>query len=196
MEKYCKKCDTTKPVSEFYKSSKSKDGLNTYCRQCKNQMAKGWYKNNKERAKKNTAAWNEKNPDYHVEWRKSNPDYHKEWREKNPDKVKATAERSRPRKIERTYGITIEHYNDLLDQQNNRCAICREENANGRSLSIDHDHSCCPGNKSCGNCVRQLLCDVCNRGLGFFKDNPELLREAANYLERHSRPKFSEEILD
>lgn len=98
-------------------------------------------------------------------------------------------ERSRPRAIERTYGITIEDYNNLLDQQNNCCAICREESKDGKSLHIDHDHSCCPGRKSCGKCVRQLLCGHCNSMLGYAKDNIETLEAAKKYLERHSRPK-------
>lgn len=63
--------------------------------------------------------------------------------------------------------------------QDGRCAICRKsETELGRSLSVDHWHT---GDKR----VRQLLCAECNRGLGVFKDNPDLLREAAAYLERH-----------
>lgn len=33
-EKYCKKCETTKPTSEFYLENRSKDGLRFYCKEC------------------------------------------------------------------------------------------------------------------------------------------------------------------
>ena len=183
MTKYCKKCDTTKPVSEFHKNAVSKDGLALYCRQCKNQMGKEWRKSNPDY---------KKDPNYLKEWRKNNPDKVKEWKKNNPDKVKEYARRGRPRQ----YGITIEDYNNLLDQQNNRCAICRGENEDGKALSIDHDHSCCKGKNSCGKCIRQLLCSHCNLILGLAKDNPEILEAAKKYLERHSRSKNLAKNLD
>lgn len=62
------------------------------------------------------------------------------------------------------------------------CGVSRSRN--GNNLAIDHDHSCCPGKKSCGNCVRGLLCAECNFIAGISKDNPEVLRNVAKYLER------------
>jgi len=66
--------------------------------------------------------------------------------------------------------------------QGGRCAICGSVNPDGRRLAVDHDHACCPGKRSCGGCVRGLLCDRCNRGMGFFGDDPALLESAAEYL--------------
>lgn len=57
----------------------------------------------------------------------------------------------------------------------------------GRTLVVDHDHGCCPGQKSCGNCIRGLLCDNCNIGLGHFKDSVESLQLAIEYIIRHSK---------
>ncbi|MFF2317564.1 endonuclease VII domain-containing protein [Arthrobacter sp. NPDC058097] len=83
------------------------------------------------------------------------------------------------------YGIDIDAFEALLESQGGRCAICPVTvRADGFRLSIDHDHSCCPGTLSCGNCIRGLLCPDCNRGLGLFRDNIKLLKEAINYLER------------
>lgn len=70
------------------------------------------------------------------------------------------------------YGITVEDYNDLLIEQDSKCAICSRTVVG--SLDVDHDHST-------GE-VRGLLCNRCNTGLGNFKDNPESLINAANYL--------------
>ncbi|MEU0663871.1 endonuclease VII domain-containing protein [Streptomyces lavendulocolor] len=67
------------------------------------------------------------------------------------------------------------------------CAICGRPDGEGRALSVDHDHGCCPeGDRTCGKCVRGLVCGACNHGLGKFRDSPELLRAAAAYLERHA----------
>lgn len=74
-----------------------------------------------------------------------------------------------------------------------RCSVCNASESvakrkDAQLLAVDHDHSCCPGNKSCGLCVRGLLCQRCNLFIGQAKDSPELLRLAASYLENtHGR---------
>jgi len=79
------------------------------------------------------------------------------------------------------YGISITDYERMFTQQNGVCAICRRPERNENrygllSLSVDHDHKT--------GKVRGLLCQDCNRGLGQFKDDPVLVRSAADYLER------------
>lgn len=60
------------------------------------------------------------------------------------------------------YGITEEEYNALLSEQNYSCAVCGVPFGTGASkVNIDHDHNCCPGTKSCGKCLRGLLCSNC-----------------------------------
>lgn len=83
----------------------------------------------------------------------------------------------------RGYGLTPERYAALLLEQGGTCAICRKQCSRGE-LSVDHDHECCPGKSSCGGCVRGLLCRACNYALGLVGDDPEVLRAAADYLER------------
>lgn len=82
--------------------------------------------------------------------------------------------------IVKKYGLTEKQYDDLFEKQNGRCAICKGTQA--RFLSIDHDHLCCPGNDSCGKCVRGLLCKKCNTAIGFFADSQEHLISALKYL--------------
>lgn len=76
------------------------------------------------------------------------------------------------------WGISLDGYT--------HCEICNEPLERGRNkIAVDHDHACCSGMvKSCGNCVRGVLCARCNIGLGSFRDNPEYLRAAALYLEK------------
>jgi hypothetical protein len=49
-------------------------------------------------------------------------------------------------------------------------------------LHVDHDHSCCDGGYSCGECVRGVLCHNHNRAIGLFRDDPDALNTAAEYL--------------
>lgn len=61
------------------------------------------------------------------------------------------------------------------------CGLCGTD----QRLDIDHDHLCCPGERSCGKCVRGFLCRPHNVGLGMFGEDPAQLRAAAEYIERH-----------
>lgn len=81
--------------------------------------------------------------------------------------------------------MTLAKYRELLAAQGGRCAICRTDaptDVRTIRFHIDHDHSCCPGPRSCGRCVRGLLCHACNTALGNFKDDPEILEAALTYL--------------
>lgn len=82
------------------------------------------------------------------------------------------------RRIE-AHRLTVEEYKAMENRQGGRCAICGTV---PEKLFIDHDHACCPGSFSCGDCVRGLLCMPCNSGLGFFRDNVATLESAITYL--------------
>jgi ribosomal protein S14 len=86
---------------------------------------------------------------------------------------------SRAWRIFSEYGLTLEGYESLFAAQKGLCAICKEAMPGEQLLSVDHDHAT-------GD-VRGLLCPICNLGLGYFKDSPERLRSAAEYLDRHNR---------
>lgn len=78
----------------------------------------------------------------------------------------------------RSYGITIQQYEEMEAAQEGKCAICKEPRSEKRRLHTDHCHAT--------QKVRGLLCTRCNLGLGQFNDKPELLRAAATYLEMTS----------
>lgn len=87
------------------------------------------------------------------------------------------------------YRITPEGYDKLFAEQNGRCGICGEPprviNDNRcRNLFIDHDHDCCPGKKSCGKCIRGLLCRKCNLALGNLRDDLILVYNTGEYLKK------------
>ena len=78
--------------------------------------------------------------------------------------------------------MTFERYTGMVDAQGGCCAVCGEPT---EKLTIDHDHSCCPGGvKRCGECNRDLLCKNCNTGLGHFMDDPGRLSAAIEYLRK------------
>jgi len=82
--------------------------------------------------------------------------------------------RSRDTFRERLYGLSRNDYTVLLDGQGGCCAICREPAAGELALAADHDHAT--------GAIRGLLCSRCNNGLGSFRDDPELLRTAVDYV--------------
>ena len=78
--------------------------------------------------------------------------------------------------LKKKFGITIEDFENMVSSQGSRCAICGSYTAN---LQVDHNHVT-------GE-IRGLLCLQCNMGLGLFKDNPQALKNAIDYLRLGSR---------
>jgi len=77
--------------------------------------------------------------------------------------------------IKRHFGIDQKEYEMILEKQDFKCAICLKLKSS-KNLDIDHCHK--------SGKVRGLLCRPCNMGLGYFKDSPNLLTKAADYLRR------------
>lgn len=112
-------------------------------------------------------------------------EYDRRFLERNRERLREEARRrylenpekeirlSRQRTVRRKYGLTLEEYESILA---GGCSIC---GAHGPGMAMDHDHA--------NGMVRDALCGNCNNGLGRFKDDPERLRAAANYLERHRK---------
>jgi len=88
------------------------------------------------------------------------------------------------RRLEK-YSLTFQRFRDIFFSQDERCAICLCQ-LELSDCCIDHDHACCPHTRSCGKCVRGLLCRTCNYGLGSFKDSTTNLYNAIFYLKDHA----------
>jgi hypothetical protein len=96
------------------------------------------------------------------------------------------------------HGLSLEQYEQLYRDQRGQCAICGrgieraydpasesgKRGAKPHGAHIDHDHRCCATSKSCGQCVRGLLCSRCNTGLMGFRDDPQIMLAAIEYLKR------------
>lgn len=78
----------------------------------------------------------------------------------------------------RVYELSIDQYEQMVDEQDNQCGICRIS-FDEYSPHVDHDHET-------GD-VRALLCTKCNTGLGQFQDSPEILQKAIEYLAKFSK---------
>lgn len=89
------------------------------------------------------------------------PEHYKRWRKSNNYFSK--------------YGLTLEQVETKLYQQSYICAVCNDTLT---EYAVDHCHST--------GRVRDLLCSSCNKGLGFFRDDPVRLMSAIKYLERHN----------
>ncbi|WP_158303164.1 endonuclease VII domain-containing protein [Prauserella endophytica] len=98
---------------------------------------------------------------------------HRKWVEKNSDRV-------RLHKLKSTYGVSAEEYLALPQV----CVICGAT----ERLRLDHSHQ--------SGRVRGLLCDPCNKGLGFFGDNPTFLLRAAEYVLGVAKPDIFEATYD
>lgn len=105
------------------------------------------------------------------------------------------------KRLKHRYGITLDQYNWLLEEQDHKCFLCGEDEriphwASGEpmKLAVDHDHRCCPGTKKgCGKCVRGLLCSNCNRFMGRVDRSPRLAARFRDYQDRRPLEEFYEE---
>ena len=119
--------------------------------------------------------------------------YYKRYYEEHKEEHKAAQDRyhekcprvhvkdsTRGYRLQYLYKITQEQYEKLLESQGGCCALCTEKQGDDkRRMAVDHNHECCSGQKSCGKCLRGILCADCNRKLGFLE---QTLRAKARIL--------------
>jgi hypothetical protein len=169
--KVCPRCTLSLPASEFTRDSYTATGLGTYCTTCR--RAKG-----QERSKQAKI-----DPPAEKQCAKcglvADPSMFAKC-STGLDGLKTSCRGcDRWKSIHWMYNLTREQYHVLSE---NGCHICGSYD----NLHIDHDHACCDGVRSCGKCIRGILCRNHNQGLGSFRDDPEALIAAAEYLRRHA----------
>jgi len=157
--KKCTRCKIEKNLSEFSKDKYNPDGLTYRCKECRNLHYNTYYKNNPEKQKSKNDSQKENRKNYYLSERG----------------VKS----SRKAHLKRAFGISLEQYEEMLETQKGKCAICNDIKTHDKHgvLAVDHCHKT-------GN-IRGLLCFKCNTVLGSVNDNIEILINAIKYLKKY-----------
>jgi len=94
-------------------------------------------------------------------------EYKAKYYKANTDKIKAQTKawREENGKAGARYRLSNKEFAELFDRFDGKCWLCRLREAK----VIDHDHACCPGDWTCGKCVRGALCVGCNTRLGWYE---------------------------
>jgi len=155
----CVSCKLWKSSDDFRSRSRNKDGLEyprSICKACEAADA--------------------------AEHRKEHPDRHaqakRDWEEKNHELHEKQLLRSKARVLGLDPKMIVTHF----ESHHGLCDLCGQpptgvkKNGRPRVLAIDHCHT--------SGEFRGLLCTACNLGLGMFRDDPDLMRRAADYVTR------------
>ena len=151
----CKDCGEAKTHDDFYRSGAY---WQPRCKECHNAKSRRRYAADAERIRAKQREYRLNNRDV---VRKRQAHNTRKWR----------------------YGLSEQRYLELLEEQGHACPGCGTGFTDGVQVDVDHDHACCPGESSCGSCVRGLLCHTCNIALGMVRDDASRLRRLADYLE-------------
>lgn len=184
MTKACTKCGIEKSLDQFPSAKNAPGGIFSWCRGCCRAAEKRRRETYPEKVRASNRASYVKHKAKRQRYARVYYDEHKDhelaraktWRETNKQDIKF-------RDLERTYGLTRKQYEDMMRRQDGGCAICQskfffDKPRNPRYPCVDHDHST--------KKVRGLLCNMCNQGLGYFRDNPKALIRAVEYLKNYA----------
>lgn len=87
--------------------------------------------------------------------------------------------------LKRKFGITLDIFNEMLEQQDNKCAICSKMIKSRENRSHMKNVACVDHNHTTGK-VRQLLCNECNWALGLVEENINTMKGMIAYIEKHN----------
>jgi len=158
--KTCRICGETKPLDDFYKMAGMRDGHRNECKRCNLAQRRDRYDSRK--AVEGVQRWREANPERYANYRRE---------------YAARPERRRAMRdlyYRRTFGISADDFDALLEAQGGGCAVCGQKPDREASLHLDHCHET--------GAIRGICCLSCNQGLGKFREDPDLLEAAARYL--------------
>ena len=178
--KRCPSCKETKPEVDFGRNQSLGDGLSFYCLSCNRARNNRWYRESRRRQGKvvRDHSWIPDGfrwcPD--CERAVAHEEYSRNAGTPSGFGSKCKACHNAGNNSAywlRAYGMPREGVDEMRAKQSNRCALCAERDPG----HLDHDHA--------SGGVRALLCQRCNVALGLLRDDPDLMRAAAEYIEFH-----------
>jgi Recombination endonuclease VII len=189
--KYCRDCGADRPIAEFTHNRNSRDGYAFYCREharrrhCRSRDTRNGTRTRRHPRDLFVPEGYKWCPDcgqvlpfsaygLNAASKTGRATYCKPCHNARGKLAKELVGGERTYHLRRRYGITAEDADAMLDAQGGLCAICKAAPA----VHVDHDHET--------GAVRALLCFNCNGGLGQFKDDPAVLRSAAEYVSFHT----------
>ena len=183
MNKTCAGCKEILNIDNFYKRSREKDGFDYYCKNCR---TKNTLKSHRGGHRKNRGCSVDNCNRVHYSKNLCKVHYTRNLRngktETLHDKSNGKYEYGRQYHLRYIFKKTVEEYNEMAK---NGCYVCGYMGNGHKMLHMDHDHKCCTPEyddngktkykRTCGNCVRGVLCDACNRSVGLYERG--ILRE-------------------
>jgi hypothetical protein len=170
--KRCSKCKEVLPISQFHANRAQPNGYQSSCKNC--------LKVNNPRStkpKKCSRCKQIKDADEFATSKNSPTGLQGNCRSCCDEvRLPLSPETSRQYVLKNRYGMTLSDYDDILKKQKGRCAICQKQT----KLVVDHCHT--------HNHVRGLLCNGCNRGIGFLGEDVTRFKNAIVYLQRNALP--------
>lgn len=186
-EKPCAICKTVKPLEEFPRNRRKHDGRHYYCTPCVREKYGVPARERKRKVARPTEGelqcgdCGQTKSVSEFYWRSDAGRFQsycktcKSRRDKTYRDADPLAHRDRV--MRRKYGIGLAEFDAMVAAQGGGCAICKATvNPDANSLAVDHCHKT--------GKVRGILCGRCNKALGLFNDDPNLLKRAVMYLRR------------
>ena len=176
--KECSNCKQVKPLEDFHKRAASRDGHRARCKECIKHADRELFRRRAEEHAQSPTTTTTRVCRECGEEKSLRDDFYKNHR--SPEGfVSICKECMRDRHLRDKYDISSDRFDEMLAEQGGGCGICgaTEPGGNGNTFHVDHDHAT--------GKVRGLLCSKCNPGLGCFDDDPDLLQNAIEYLNRH-----------
>lgn len=179
----CTKCGVEKSLDAFSRNSRGPLGINVWCRQCAKECQAKYQERSEQRrvfcstktTKKCTKCRETKEKSEFYRTLSSCDGYEAQCKKCRKRRAPGVGRRYH---LKHVYGMDSNEFDAMLLDQGGKCAICGTTQPRGSHnvFHVDHDHLT--------GKVRALLCDCCNRGLGYFQDDLERLEAAAAYLRR------------
>jgi hypothetical protein len=158
--KRCKHCGAEKPLDDFYRDRKARDGRRPECAACNLAARRAKYAEDPRPYIDRALKWQRENRERYL---RQQSEY---------SRTPAKKVSNRKSHLKRKYGLTLEAFDALLASQGGGCAICGRPDAD----NVDHDHTT--------GRVRGILCFNCNVAIGHVAEDEDRLAAVAAYLSK------------